>query len=156
MAANTGRTTSKWCTFKVDDSSGTLREIAVNSINGVGLDYDMVDLTAFTDAIHGALPAHPSCKIDIAGPFDTTASTGSHVVLSGIAGLLPATYLSLGVWIGIRHAWDAEPVFGLTGTAANGFICTSYKADVNNGTYTASFEFAPGSAAPAWGVANIT
>src|SRR5574343_68660 len=155
MTAQTGRTTSKWVAFLVDDSGGTLRNIPVDSINGVGLTYDEVELTAFTDAIKGVLPAHPDCTITITGPFDTTASTGSHTVLAGIVG--GGTPLSLDVQVGMRHAWESgEPQFGITSSAANGFLCTEYIPDVNAGKYSAKFRVYPGSVAPAWGTAAET
>ena len=52
----TGRTVSKFVSFLLDDSGGTLRVIAIDSINGVGLTYDEMDVTAFTDAIKNVLP----------------------------------------------------------------------------------------------------
>ena len=150
MTANTGRTVSKWVTFNVDDSGGTLRSIAVDSINGVGLTYDEVDLTAFYDAVKGVLPDRPDCVIDITGPLDTTASTGSHIVLSGVCG--GVTPLSLDVQIGIRHAWESgEPQFGLTSSSTVGFLCTEYTVDPGAGKYSAKFRVFPGSSAPQWG-----
>ena len=161
MTANTGRTTSKWVSFNVDDSAGTLRTIPVDSINGVGLTFDEVELTAFQDAIKGVLPAHPDCTITITGPFDTSAAaaagtlSGSHTVLSGING--GVTPLTLDVQVGIRHAWESgEPQFGITSSAANGFLCTDYQVDVNAGKYSAKFRVYPGSVAPAWGSAAET
>jgi len=158
MTAQTGRTVSKWTDFRIDDNAGTLRSIPVNSINGVGLDYEEVDLTAFQDAMKGVLLGQPSCTIDIAGPFDNSVAaaagtlSGSHTVLSGIVG--GVTPLTLDVQLGIRHAWEAdEPQFGITSTAANGFLCSSYQVDPGAGTYSAKFVMYPGSAAPAWGTA---
>jgi len=161
MAAQTGRTTQKWTTFNVDDSGGTLRTIPVDSINGVGLTYDEVELTAFMDAIKGALPAHPDCVITITGPFDTTvvaaagSLSGSHTVLAGIDG--GTTPLTLDVQVGIRHAWESgEPQFGITSSSTAGFLCFDYQADVNSGKYSAKFRMYPGSTAPAWGTAAET
>lgn len=160
MTANTGRTVSRWMDFRVDDSAGTLRSIPVNSVNGVGLEYAEVDLTAFQDAVRGALPDTPDCTIEISGPYDTTAAqtvgtlSGSHTVLNSINGL--STPLSLDVRLGVRHAWDAEPCFGLTASGATGFLCFSYKVDPSTMTYTAKFKCSPGSAAPAWGTVAIT
>ena len=149
MAAQTGRTVSQYTLFYVDDSGGTLRSIAVDSINGVGLDYPEVDVSAFYDAVKGVLLDTPSCTINITGPVDTTASTGSHVVLSGIVGL--QVPLALDVRIGMRHVWESgEPTFGITGTAANGFLCKSYSVDPGTGKYAATFVVAAGSAIPAW------
>lgn len=161
MTANTGRTTKKWTSFNVDDSGGTVRTIPVDTINGLGLTYDEVELTAFIDAIKGVLPAHPDCVITIAGPFDTTAAaakgtlSGSHTVLSAIVG--GVTPLTISAEVGIRHAWESgEPAFGITSSAANGFLCTEYIPDVNTGKYTAKFRVFPGSIAPAWGTSAYT
>lgn len=155
MTAQTGRTVSQWVEFIIDDSGGTIREIAVNSINGVGLNYPAEDMTAFMDAIQGALPNTPECVIDITGPFDNTATTGSHTVLSAIAG--GNTPLTLDVKVGVRHAWESgEPQFGITSSAANGFLCRSYTVDMSTMQYSAQFGMFPGSIAPAWGTAAET
>lgn len=150
MTAQTGRTTNKWVAFKVDDSGGTLRSIAVDSINGVGLTYEEVDLTAFFDAIQGVLTNHPDLTLTITGPFDNTASTGSHTVLSAICG--GVTPLTFDVQFGMRHAWESgEPQFGITSDATNGALCTEYTVDPGTGKYSAKFRMFAGSAAPAWG-----
>ena len=155
MTAQTGRTVSKWVAFKVDDSGGNVREIAVDSINGLGLNYPEQELTAFMDSIKGALPGTPECVISITGPFDTTATTGSHTVLSGING--GVTPLTLDVQIGIRHDWESgEPQFGITSSTTSGFLCRNYNVDVNAGKYSAEFYMFPGSSAPAWGTAAET
>jgi len=161
MAVQTGRTVARWCDFRIDDSAGTLRSIPINSINGVGLSYNEVDLTAFQDAVKGALPETPDCVINISGPFDTTAAaaagtlSGSHTVLSAIVG--GVTPLTLDFQIGIRHAWEAgEPQFGITSSATSGFLCRSYEVNIDDGTYTASFGMYPGSSVPAWGTAAET
>lgn len=161
MAAQTGRTVGRWTNFIVDDSGGTLRAIPVTSINGVGLDYPEADVTALQDALRGVLPDTPNCQITISGPFDNAAAaaapalSGSHTVLSAINGA--QTPLTLDIQIGIRHAWEAgEPQFGITSSAANGFLCTQYIVNPDGATYTARFNLYPGSAAPAWGTAAET
>ncbi len=161
MTANTGRTTSNWVDFRVDDSAGTLRSIPVDSINGVGLTYPELDLTAFQDKVRGVLPETPDCTITITGPFDTTPAqtagtlSGSHTVLSGIAG--GVTPLSLDVQMGIRHAWESdEPQFGLTASSPTGFLCLEYTVDPSAGKYSAKFRCNPGSDAPAWGTTAET
>lgn len=150
MTANTGRTVSRWVAFLFSDGS-QMRELPVDTINGVGLTYDEVELTAFMDAIKGALPNTPDCQIDISGPFDTTANSAHAVLSADVGGVTPR---SLDVQVGIRHDWESgEPQFGITASATSGFICTSYIADVNTGKYTAKFRLFPGSSAPAWGTA---
>ncbi|MBW2570279.1 MAG: hypothetical protein JRE47_13180 [Deltaproteobacteria bacterium] len=153
MAANTGRTNKKWTTFNIDDSGGTLRQIKVSSINGVGLTYDAADVTAFSDAIKNALPGHANCIINISGPIDTTADTGNHVVLSGVNG--GVTPLSLDVKIGIRQSWDAEPQFGMTSSATSGFLVRDYIVNPDDSTFSAVC-YVMGPTAPAWGVAAET
>lgn len=166
MAVQTGRTVAKYVDFRVDDSGGTLRSLPIDSINGVGLTYDEADVTAFQDAIKNALLGHPSCKIDITGPFDNSAAqaasgsgvapalSGSHTVLKDIVGL--QVPLSLDVQVGIRHAWETgEPQFGISSSSTSGFLCSSYVPDLNNGKYAASF-VVMGGTAPAWGTAAET
>lgn len=160
MTAQTGRTVSKYTDFRVDDSGGTLRSIPVDSINGVGLSFEEKDVTAFQDAIKNALLGHPSCTINITGPFDNSAVatagtlSGSHTVLSAIAGAM--TPLSLDVQVGIRHAWEAgEPQFGITSSSTVGFICSEYIPNINDGKYAAKF-VVMGGTAPAWGTAAET
>lgn len=152
MTANTGRTVPKHTLFLIDDSGGTLRQIAINSLSALGVTYEPSDLTAFQDAVTGALPGHPSAPIEIGGPVDTTADTGSHTVLNAINGL--AVPLSLDVRMGVRQAWEAgEPQFGLTSTATSGYLCVSYLIDTTSMLYTASLVLFPGSDLPAFGVA---
>ena len=166
MAVQYGRTVKRWTRFLIKDSGAVLREIPVSSINGVGLDHPEVDMTAFQDAIKTALMDTPDCTIDITGPFDNSAAvaaagsgaaptlSGSHTVLNGINGV--GTPLSLGIYFGIRHLWETgEPVFGLSSSATNGFLCFSYIVNPDDGTYSAKFKVAPGSAAPAWGTAVV-
>jgi hypothetical protein len=167
MAAQTGRTVSKWVKVYLDDSTATLREIPVDSINGVGFDYPAKDLTAFQDALHTVLPEIPDLEITLTGPFDSTAAqaasgsgvapalSGSHTVLNGIVG--GNTPLAFGIAVGMRQYYTTgEPVFGITGTAANGFLCLSYVVNMDDMKYTAKFKVMTGSAAPAWGTALIT
>lgn len=160
MAVQTGRTVSKFITFRIDDSAGAMRSIAVDSVGVVGLVYDEVDLTAWMDAVKGALPNHPDAPISIAGPWDTTAATGSHVVLSGIASpTYCMTPRSLDIQFGMRQTYvTGEPQFGISGVAAGnvGYVITSYTVDPSAGKYSATFRLFPGSTAPAWGLAAET
>lgn len=166
MAAQTGRTATKFVRFVVDDSAGTLREVPVNDISVVGFKYDEMDTTAFQDAVKNALPGQPDAKIEISGPWDSSAAvaasgsavapalSGSHTVLSGINGAY--TPLSLGVYFGVRHYWETgEPVFGVSSSATSGYLCTEYTVNPNDMTYKAVFVVYPGTT-PAWGTAAIT
>jgi hypothetical protein len=129
-----------------------MRELPVDSINGVGLTYSEVELTAFMDAIKGALLDTPDCKIDITGPFDSTANS-AHAVLSAANGVM--TPRSLDVKVGIRQAYvEGEPQFGITATATSGFIVSDYQVDLSAGKYSAKFCLYSGSSLPAWGIAS--
>ena len=154
MTAQTGRTVTRWTDFRIDDSGGTLRSIPVDSINGVGLTYDEVELTAFQDALKGVLPGHADVVITITGPFDNSAAatagtlSGSHTILSAINGA--QTPLTLDIQVGMRHAWESgEPQFGITSSSTSGFLCFDYQ--MQGEKYSAKFRMFPGSSAPAWG-----
>jgi len=168
MATQVGRTVGKYCKFQIDDSGATVRDIPVTSINGVGLQYDEVDVSAIQDAVKGFLNGQPDVSLEISGPFDSSAAqaasasgavaalSGSHTVLNDLPNDL--TGLTIGVYFGIRQYWTTgEPVWGVSGdTAGNGFLCMNYNVDPIASTYTASFKLYPGSAAPSWGVAALT
>lgn len=165
MAAQTGRTVTKWIRFLVDDSGGTPREIPVDSISPVGFVYDENELTAWQDAVKGYLSGHPDAPIDITGPFDSTAAaaaaasgaaptlSGSHTILNAIAG--GNTPLGLAICFGIRQYWTSgEPVFGIVSpSATSGYLCTKYQ--VEGEKYSARFVPFPGTT-PAWGTAILT
>ena len=167
MAIQTGRTVGKYVKFQIEDSGATLRDIPVSSINGVGLTYPEVDVTAIQDAVMGMLNGQPDYVLEVSGPFDTAAAqaassgsgaaaalSGSHTVLNDLPNDL--TPLAFAIYFGIRQHWSTgEPVFGLTSTSANGILCMNYNVDPVSSTYTASFRMYPGSAAPAWGIAAI-
>ena len=155
MGVQTGRTVPRYTKVLIDDSSGTLREIAVNSINGLGLTYSELDLTAWNNAIHGVLSGTPDFSCTLSGPFDTTANTGSHTVLSGVVG--GNTPLTFDVRLGMRQTYvSGEPQFGVTSGATDGVLVTDYQVDLANMTYTAKIRMAAGSAAPAWGTTEET
>lgn len=150
MTAQTGRTVNKYIEFHLDDSGGTLRKVTgVTTVNGVGLTYDEMDVTALLDAIKNVLPNHPDLTITVGMKFDTTADTGAHHVFSGVNGL--TTPLSMDIRFGMRHAWeDGEPQFGITSSATSGMIVTSYVTDPNGVDATATLRVMGGTA-PAWG-----
>jgi hypothetical protein len=158
-----GRTVSKWIRFVIGDSAATIREVPIDSINGIGLDFPEKDVTAFQDAIRGYLPEQPNFNLTITGPMDTTAAvaaaasgaaptlSGSQIVipplLASAAQLVP---VSFGILIGIlRYYTTGDPAFTLTKTATSGLTCTSYMVD-SDLKYTAKFVLYPGSALPTW------
>lgn len=167
MATQTGRTVSKWMGFRIDDSGGTIREIPVTSVGGVGVVYDETEQMALQDVLHGFLNGHGTVSLSISGPFDSSAAqsastsgnapalSGSHTVLAGVNGA--DTPLAFAIYFGVRHYWEAgEPVFGLAASSANGILVTGYQVDPASMTYSAELRMYPGSAAPAWGTSAIT
>jgi len=163
MTALTGRTVSRWVNFSVEDAAA-MRDIPFNTLSVCGITYEEQDLTAFQDAVKGALPGMPDAPIEISGPFDTTAVvtaaastaapalSGSHTVLSVING--GSDPKALDIKFGIRTHWeDGAPQFGITPTAVSGYLCVNYTVDVSTMLYTARFVLYPGSAIPAWGTA---
>jgi hypothetical protein len=162
MTASVGRTVGKYFKFQIKDSGGTLRDIPVDTIGGVGVSYPEIDVTALQDVLHGFLVGQGTVALTIGGPYDTStaqgasgtgaaaALSGSHTVLSGVVGLM--TPLTFGVYIGMREYWTTaqDPVFGIASSASNGVIVTDYQVDVVGGKYTAKIAMYPGSAAPTW------
>ncbi len=163
----TGRTVGKYFKFQIDDTGGVLRDIPVMTIGEVGMEFPEIDLTALQDAVQGFLTGIPGFGVDFTGPLDNSvvqaasasgaapALSGSHTVLQGLNGVL--TPLAFGMYVGIRNHWaTGDPVFGTTGTAANGAIISNYKVNGETGTYTAKLAMYAGTIAPAWGTAAIT
>jgi hypothetical protein len=166
MAALTGRTVSKFVKVQIKDPT-TLRDLEVDSINGIGLDYNPVEVVAWQDAVVGSLNNMPSNEIEISGPWSTTAAqaasgsaaaptpSGSHTVLASLAG--GNTPVTFAIYFGVRALWETgAPVFGLSNTVAtNGYLVTAYNVDIAAGKYTAKLKPASGSACPAWGTAVL-
>ena len=166
MAVQTGRTPGKHIKVQIGDTGDVIRDLPVATIAGVGITADLVDLTALQDALTGGLTGQGTVEIPITGPFDTSAAqaastttqapalSGSHTVLSVINNL--NTPRSFGVYIGVRHNWEAgEPVFGVTKTAANGVLVKDYTFS-DDGTYSALVVVYAGSATLAWGTAQLS
>jgi len=163
----TGRSVSKWTRFAIDDSAGTPREIAVDSISPVGFSFDETELTAYQDQVKGYLADHPDAPIDITGPLDNTPAvglaasgavptiSGAHVVLTPVSAPTYTTPLGLWVGFGIRGWWTTgDPAFGIVApSATSGYVCTKYT--IEGEKYSARFVPYPGTV-PAWGTAIIT
>ena len=158
----TGRTIGKYMKFQIDDATA-MRDIPVNSINGVGFTYDEVDVSALQEVLKSMLAGQGSMSITIGGPFDNTvaqaasgtgaapALSGSHTVLSALNG--SNTAISFGVYFGIQGYWaTGDPVFG----GANCCIVTDYTVDAAAMTYSAKIAYKSGTTAPAWGTAAIS
>jgi hypothetical protein len=163
----TGRTVTKWIRFAVDDSSGTPREIPINSLGAVGFTYAEDDKTAWQDAVMGYLANTPEAGIEIGGPLDNTAAAAlaargaAPAVSRSSTGLIPISALTfttpLGLWIGwgIRGYWTTgDPAFGVVApSATSGYVCTKFT--IEGQMYSATFKPYPGTT-PAFGTAIIT
>jgi hypothetical protein len=149
MTAQTGRTQEKYTQFWLDDSSGTFTNLSAyaNSVGAVGLNYETIDVTAFSNTVKNFLAGYPTAPIQVTFPMDT-------VVITHLSALNTNTPLSLGIYYGIRHAWESgEPTFGITSSATSGYIFLGFT--VSGGVITANFEvFGP--TAPAWSTSAFT
>lgn len=158
----TGRTVGKYCKVQIEDSGGTIRDIPVTTIGGVGVTYDEVDVSALQDALKGMLAGQGNVSVAITGPFDNTAAqaasgtgaapalSGSHTVLSAANGV--QTGRTFAVYLGIQGYWaTGDPVFG----GVDSFIVTDYVVDPAAGTYSAKIAYKAGATAPAWGTSAL-
>src|SRR5512146_2620851 len=156
MAAQTGRTIPAFTVLKLGSAASDMQDMKIDNLGDLGLDYEEVDMSAWSDAIKGALVGKPDFSLEFGGPVDNTATTGPSTLLRTWVGTY--TLLSFDVQPGVRHAWESgEQQFGYTGVVASnsGVICTSYKE--SGGRYTAKIRMVSGSAAaPAWGTAAET
>ena len=164
-----GRTVSRFIRFIIGDVNDILREIPVSQINGIGLVYTEVDVSALQDPVRGVLAGFASLSISIAGPMDDSPAvsvagsskpavlSGSHDVLRRLNGLLSPR--SFGVAIGIQQYYaPGDPLLGLSKTAVDGAIVTDYQV-IQNGEalgYTAKISIFTGSAIPTWQTGLIT
>jgi hypothetical protein len=161
MTSLTGRTTFKWTTLYIGDTSNVLRAIPIDSLSALGVKYDEQEVTAWQDAVKGRLPTMPDAPIEFGGPWDTSVAasapslSGSHTVLNPLNG--GTTPRTIDIRIGIRAAPEADsPQFGISQTATSGYVITYYDVDMKNGTYKARAVLVPGSALPAFGTTAET
>jgi len=158
----TGRTVGRFTKFQIEDTSGTLRDIPIQSYGSIGITYDEVDVSSLQEVVKGMLASQGNVSITITGPFDNTAAaaassstqaaalSGSHTVLEPLnGGLTPRAF---GIYFGIQGYWTSgDPVFG----ADNSVIVTDYTVDPAAGTYSCKLAHVGGGTAPAWGTTAI-
>src|SRR5690349_19225094 len=72
--------------FKLDDVGGTLRTLSafVDSVNGLPGEIPLNPVTMLADAGEKSIRTIPSQTFDIAGAYDSTATTGPDVILGGL------------------------------------------------------------------------
>lgn len=73
--------------FKLDDVGTTLRTlVGVSKVSGLPGSYETDDVTASGAAGGMTVVGLPDVKFSLEGPYDNTADTGSHTVISGLPG----------------------------------------------------------------------
>lgn len=72
--------------FKVDDSAGTLRTLTsyVDNVSGLPGARNLSEVTAFGDGGAKSIPGLQNVSFSVSGHYDSTATTGPDVVLSGL------------------------------------------------------------------------
>jgi hypothetical protein len=164
MTNYVGRTIGKFFKFQLDDGTA-MRDLPVNTIGGVGITNDEVDVSALQEALKSFLLGQGSVKLTIGGPLSNSAAvaasgtgavpalSGSHTVLVPLSGVL-TTPLSFGVYLGMQQYWTAgDPVFG----GINVCFVSNYTADPVAMTYSANINLHPSRTVdPIWGTAAIT
>lgn len=123
----TGVTHSKFTTFTYNSQDMTC---SIDSINGVGITHDESDVTALCDTIHKSVLGQGTVAIGISGPFNNTASTGAHVVLSAANGV-QAGYTLL-IQIGVR----AAPASGDAELNVTNLMTSNYLVNIGGGPVT--------------------
>ena len=150
MAANTGKSNARWIRVWVDDQAGgTARDLSTSVTDvTIPINYSTADVTGYSDGVINVSIGQPSMNVTMSGVLDNTATTGSHIVLSGIVGKADndadnAPY-TITVQVGIRKAPEStDPEF------EGEFYCSEYNL---NGDLTWNASFHPASStAPAWG-----
>lgn len=156
MAVQTGRTVPAFTKLLLGAATGSMTDMKINSLGDLGLDYEEVEMSSWSDAVKGVLSGQADFSLDFGGPIDNTASTGPSTLLRTWAA--GHNLLSFDVQVGVRHTWEAgEQQFGVTGVVASnsGAIVTKYTE--SGGMYSATLRMMAGSAAaPAWGTAAET
>lgn len=153
MTAQVGRSVKDFTKLLIGAAGGSMYDMKVNSLGDLGLDYEEIDMSSWSDAVKGVLVGKPDFELEFSGPVDNTATSGPSTLLRSWVGVM--TCLSFDVQVGVRHAWESgEQQFGVTGVVASnsGVMVTYYKE--SEGMYTARIRMIAGSAAaPAWGTA---
>jgi len=149
MAAQTGRTNTKFIGFWLDNSGGTLTDLTAytRNVGTFGLTKESQDVTAYNDGIRNVTIGRPDAPLAVQFVMDT-------VVFAHLIALSDVVPLSLDIRIGIRQAQvTGEPCFGITSSATSGYLIKDITSD---GEFiNASFEVF-GATAPGWATTNHT
>ncbi|MCW5876476.1 MAG: hypothetical protein KIS85_06295 [Anaerolineales bacterium] len=161
------RTVNKFFKFVLEDVTHVLRDLPVNTIQGVALTQEWVDVSALQEAFKTWLAGRGDMPLNIGGPLDTGAAvaasgsgeeaklSGAHTVLVPVAGLY--TPLVFGAYIGMQRYWTTgDPVFGIfSAGAGDGVTVANYAVDPQAMSYSAELRLFPGTKAPVWGATAV-
>ena len=78
-----GKTHSKWITVSYNSQ---LITCSIDSLNGIGVTFDTVEVTTLCSTIKERLMGHGDVSIGASGPFNNTATTGGHIVVEPLNG----------------------------------------------------------------------
>ncbi len=137
------KTNAKYILVLIDDYADAQQDISA-SVTDVSIPrtFDTADVTGYSDGVVNVTVGQPNTPLTVSGVFDSTLVTGSHTVLSRVAGDIYTERLVV-VQIGIGEAFGGGDPYH-TGI----YFCTSlvYSSDM---TYVA--EFVPATTTePSW------
>ena len=139
-----GKTHSKWMTVNYNSQ---LITCSIDSIDGIGVNFDTVEVTTLCNQIKERLIGHGDVSISASGPFNDTATTGAHNVIEPLNG--DATGATLVISIGSGAApTTGDATFTVTNLGVDNYMVAGSVA----GAVTASWTFTPRQGATAeWG-----
>jgi hypothetical protein len=139
-----GKTHSKWVTVSYNSQ---LITCSIDSLSGIGLNFDTVEVTTLCNTIKERLIGHSDVSIGASGPFNDTATTGAHNVVQPLNGNPTGAPLVISIGSGAAPTTnDAKFTVSLMGV-------DNYTVSASTGgAVTASWNWTPrpGSTA-AWG-----
>ena len=138
----------KWTKIYLDDSGGTARDLSTDltDIDGLPLTADEIEVGGYTQDKQ-YLAGRQDSQITLTGNFTTTASTGTHTVISGVNNNNTVCTLT------VQKGDNATPTSGDPEFEGE-FIVMNYtpKPDLNGSmTFTVNLRPAYGQSIPTWG-----
>lgn len=129
-------------TFSINSQDITA---SMNTLNPVGLEYEEIDVTAFSDAVQKVLAGRPNAPIDIGGPVNTDTNQAHDTVE-------PLNGDNTAYTVTIQFGDGAAPTTG-DPEFEGSYKVTMYQINVDDMTWSA--RLVPGTTtAPAWGTVS--
>ena len=139
-----GKTHSKWTTVSYN---GQLITCSINSLSGIGVNFDTVEVTTLCNAIKERLIGHGDVSIAASGPFNDTATTGAHIVVEPLNGSQTGGTLIISIGSGAAPTTN-DAKFTVTNMGVDNYMV----AASTGGAVTASWNWTPRPGATAeWG-----